>query len=237
MLSGKVALITGGGRGIGRAIAIELAKEGVNIIVCARTKFDVEKVADQIKGSGGKAVAIKADVSSEIDVRNLISKSMKKFGRIDILINNAGVGSFAPVSDLSVKDFDTMWKTNMRGVFLCTKMVLQSMIERKSGDIVNIASLAGRNAFEGGAGYCATKWALIGFSRCLMLEVRKHNIRVITICPGSVATSFSKGINRKKNNSRIPTAEDIAQIVVDALKMPQNVMMSEIDVRPTNPNL
>jgi 3-oxoacyl-[acyl-carrier protein] reductase len=122
-------------------------------------------------------------VTREPDVRELVAQTVGTFGRIDVLVNNAGIGVFAPVAELAVADFDAMWSVNIRGVFLATREVLPHMKRRKSGDILNIASLAGRNAFTGGAGYCATKWALIGFARCLLLEVREDNIRVITICP------------------------------------------------------
>src|SRR5207245_11589947 len=130
--------------------------------------------------------------SREADVSELIARTIGEFGRIDILINNAGVGSFAKVAETAVRDFDEMWGTNMRGVFLCTKAVLPSMTRQKSGDIANISSLAGRNAFVGGGAYAATKWALIGFSRWLLLEARENNIRVVTTCPGSVDTGFGQ---------------------------------------------
>jgi len=122
-------------------------------------------------------------------------------------------------------------------VYLCSRAVVPHMVQKNSGDIVNIASLAGRNAFAGGAAYCATKWALIGFSRCLMLEVRANNIRVITVCPGSVDTGFGGEQDELPHRSSgdIPQAQDIARVVVDALGMPRNVMVSELDVRPTNP--
>ena len=235
-LKDKVAVVTGAGRGIGKAIALKLAEAGANVVVSARTKSEIESVAKQIEKMGRKSIAVQADVSQESDVKKLIFIAADKFGTVDILINNAGVGSFAPVAELSVTEFDTMWNVNMRGVFLCTQTVLPHMMKQKSGDIVNIASLAGRNAFVGGAGYGATKWALIGFGRSLMLEVRKNNIRVITICPGSVDTEFDPHSTKPKDTSRIPKADDIAQVVVDALQMPRHVMVSEIDIRPTNPN-
>ncbi|MBI3194433.1 MAG: SDR family NAD(P)-dependent oxidoreductase [Ignavibacteriae bacterium] len=232
----QIAIVTGAGKGIGKAIALALAKQGCDIVVASRTQSDIDKVAREIEQLGRKSLAIRCDVSVEEDVQRLINETFKQFARIDILVNNAGIGTFASVADLNVSDFDKMWETNMRGTFLCTKAVLPYMKEQKSGEIINIASLAGRNAFKGGAGYAATKWAMIGFARCLMLEVREHNIRVITICPGSVDTDFHPESSKGKDTSRVPKAEDIAKIVVDALKMPRHVMVSEIDVRPTNPN-
>ncbi len=232
----RVALITGAGRGIGKALALTLAQHGADVVLAARTKSDIDAVARQIKDMGRESLAVRADISIEKDVNFLVKRAVKKFGRIDILVNNAGIGTFSSVRELAVKDFDSMWRINMRGTFLCTKAVLPAMIRQKSGDIVFIASLAGKNAFTGGAGYAATKGAMIGFSRCLMLEVRKHNIRVITICPGSVDTSFGdKELRKKVDNSAMPKPEDIARTALMALSAPRSVMVSEIDIRPTIP--
>jgi 3-oxoacyl-[acyl-carrier protein] reductase len=237
MLKDKVAIVTGSGRGIGKAIALALAGEGARVVVAARTLTEINAVAKEIEAAGAAALPVRTDVSQEFDVNMLVSKTVQKFGAIDILINNAGVGTFAKVVDLAANEFDKMFRVNMRGVFLCSRAVVPHMVQKNSGDIVNIASLAGRNAFVGGAAYCATKWALIGFSRCLMLEVRAHNIRVITVCPGSVDTGFGGERDELPHRSSgdIPQATDIARVVVDALGMPRNVMVSELDVRPTNP--
>ena len=235
-LNNSVAIVTGAGRGIGRAIALALAENGANVVVSSRTQKEIDAAKEKIIALGRKSIAIRGDVAKEVDVKNVISQTVSEFGKIDILINNAGIGAFAPVTELKTEDFDNMWATNMRGVFLFSKYVIPHMAKQKSGNIVNISSLAGRNAFKGGAGYSATKWALIGFSRTLMLEVREHNIRVITLCPGSVDTDFSPSQKNPKESSRIPKAEDIAKIVVNTLQMPDNVLVSEIDIRPTNPN-
>lgn len=235
-LINKTAVVTGAGRGIGKAIALALAEQGADVVVAARTQSEIDAVAGEIMKLGRKAFAVKADVSEKNDVQRLFSRTEEEFGTVHILVNNAGIGSFAQVADLKVEDFDRMWRVNMRGVFLCTQSVLPLMMKQKSGDIINIASLAGRNAFVGGAGYSATKWALIGFSRSLMLEVRKHNIRVITLCPGSVDTSFGdRATGAPKSSGKIPTAQDIARVAVDTLSMPRHVMVSEVDIRPTNP--
>lgn len=228
-------IVTGAGRGIGRAIALRLAAEGANVVASARTLAEIEKVAAEIEAGGGKALPVVADVSDAGAVERMVRACADRFGTVDGLVNNAGIGSFAPVAELAAEDFDRMWGVNMRGVFLSTKAVLPFMTSRRSGDIVNIASLAGRNAFTGGAGYAATKWALIGFSRCLMLEVRELNIRVITLCPGSVDTTFSGPSHHAKNAPAIPSADSIAEVAINALRMPRNTMVSEIDIRPTNP--
>ncbi len=229
----KVAIITGAGRGIGKSIAIALAEKGIDVALVSRTMTELKTTADIIEKIGRKALPIVADISNEKQVDNMVKEVANKFGNIDILVNNAGVGYFSKVVEMKIDEFDQMFSVNMRGLFMATKSVLPYMIKQNSGDIINISSLAGRNAFVGGAGYSATKWGVIGFARSLMLEVRQHNIRVITICPGSVNTSFS---DRVKNPSRIPQPDDIAKVVIDALSMPRNVMVSEIDVRPTNPD-
>jgi len=235
-MEGKNAIVTGAGKGIGRAIALRLAAEGADLCLVSRTKSDLDRLAGEITKMGRKAIALEGDVSRERDVRSIVEKVRREFRGIDILINNAGLGYFSPVTEMKTEQFDEMWGVNMRGVFLFSREVLPDMIKRQSGDIVNISSLAGRNAFIGGAGYASTKWGLIGFSRSLMLEVREKNIRIITVCPGSVDTSFGDhGSQQIKSKGRIPSAEDIATIVAHALNMPRHVMVSEIDVRPTNP--
>jgi 3-oxoacyl-[acyl-carrier protein] reductase len=236
ILENKTAVVTGAGRGIGRAIALGLARQGANIVVTARTKSEIERVKYEVEQLGRRALAIPADVSSEFDAGTVCADAVREFGGIDILVNNAGIGSFARVAELPVEDFDRMWAVNMRGVFLLTRAAIPVMSKQHSGDIINISSLAGRNAFIGGAGYAATKWALIGFARCLMLEVREFDIRVMTLCPGSVDTTFG-GPSGSKPGSRpdIPSADDVARAAIDTLLMPRHVMISEIDIRPTNP--
>jgi len=173
-----------------------------------------------------------ADVTSEGSVHSLVDEVIRSRGRIDILVNNAGIGVFKNVSEMTIADFDAMWDVNMRGVFLATKEVLPHMMHASSGNIINIASLAGKNSFKGGAGYCATKWALRGFASSLMLEVRDHNIRVVTIFPGSVDTAFSR---TGKRGPMITQPEDVADAVIFAVTAPARTMISEIDVRPTRP--
>lgn len=231
-LVGQNAIITGAGRGIGRAIAVALGNEGANLILVSRTLSQLEETADLIKKNNQRIYCLKADISKENEVDYIKKSVIDNFGRVDILVNNAGLGYFSNIIDTDLQKYDEMFNVNVRGLFLTTKAFLPLMIQNKQGDIVNISSLAGRNALEGGAVYAATKWAVIGFSRSLMLEVRKYNIRVITICPGSVNTTFT---DLKIDNPTIPQPEDIANVLVNALLMPRNVMVSEIDIRPTNP--
>lgn len=226
-LAGKTAIITGASKGIGRSVAITLAQAGANVVLAARNS---EMLSDVQREIGPSAIAIPTDVTSENSVRNLVIESERKFGTVDILVNNAGVGIFSSVVDMKTDDFESMMNVNLKGVFLCSRAVLPLMMRRKGGEIINIASLAGKNSFSGGSVYSATKWGLIGFARSLMLEVRDHNIRVVTVCPGSVNTGFG---DKDRNDPEIIQPEDVADTVLFALTMPHRVNVSEIDVRPT----
>lgn len=234
-LTGRVALVTGAGRGIGRAISLSLAAEGATIVLAARTLSELERVEKEITSKGGTALAIRSDITLERDVKGLFDGIRSRFGRLDILVNNAGIGKFVSVKEMKLEEFDAMWNLNVRGLFLCTQQALHFMESQKDGIIVNVASLAGKNAFVHGAGYAATKWALLGFSKCLMLEERQYNIRVITVCPGSVDTTFSDEQSDLSKADKILSPQDVADTVVTAVTMPARAMVSEIDIRPTNP--
>jgi NADP-dependent 3-hydroxy acid dehydrogenase YdfG len=234
-LQDQTAIITGAGRGIGRAIATTLAEEGALVILVARTGEELQEVAEQCEQRGGRAHAIVADLTSESDIRRIVGEVREKFGRIDILVNNAGIGRFGPVRQLALGDFDAMWNLNVRAAFLLTQLTLPLMESKRSGIIVNVASLAGKNAFVNGAGYAATKWALRAFAQCLMLEEREFNIRVVTVCPGSVDTTFSSRTAAAAKRDWVIQPEDVAATVLMAVTMPARTMVSEIDIRPTNP--
>jgi 3-oxoacyl-[acyl-carrier protein] reductase len=229
-LNGKIAVVTGASKGIGRAIARSLSQAGATVVLTARDEMQLETLRAALVEQGGSAVAIRTDMASADSVASLATRVEEQFGGADILINNAGYGVFSKVVDMTVEDFDGMFAVNVRGVFLATKAFLPGMIKRQEGQIINIASLAARNSFVGGAGYSATKFALLGFARSLMLEVRDHNIRVVTICPGSVNTEFS---DHSKDAQTIIQPEDIAETTLFALTMPARTNVSEIDVRPT----
>jgi len=231
-LSDQVAIVTGGSKGIGRAIVATLAREGARVTFCARSEGDVRKALADFSKEGFAVEGRTADVRSEEQVHSLVDDVAARHGRVDILVNNAGLGIFGSFVDSSVADIDTMLDTNIRGVMLATRAVLPHMIKQSGGQIVHIASLAGKNTVKGGAVYAATKWALRGFASSLMLEVREHNIRMITICPGSVDTSFSASGKRGKS---ITQPEDVAEAVLFAISAPARSMFSEIDVRPTRP--
>lgn len=231
-LDGRVAIVTGGSKGIGKAIGRSLAAEGAHVVLAAREESPLRAAAELLREGGHRASWIRCDVGNEKEVASLVESTVRQFGTIDILVNNAGMGVFKSVAEMSVEEFDTMWRVNVRGVFLVTKAVLPHMIKANRGEIVTVASLAGKNTFKGGAGYSATKWALRGFTGSLMLEVRDHNIRVATIFPGSVDTSFSSS---GKRGSNITQPEDVAEAVIFAVTAPARTMFSEIDVRPTRP--
>ena len=229
-LKGLTAIVTGASKGIGRAIAFSLSTHGVNVVLAARSADLLTGIQKEISDAGGTSMAIPADVTSESSVQNLINETQKKFGTVDILINNAGVGIFSNVVDMKTAEYDTMMNVNLKGVFLCSRAVLPAMIKQQRGEIINIASLAGKNSFAGGSLYSASKWGLIGFSRSLMLEVRDYNIRVVTISPGSVNTHFAE---KEKNEPQISQPQDVADTVLFVLNMPSRVNISEIDIRPT----
>jgi 3-oxoacyl-[acyl-carrier protein] reductase len=232
-LDGRVAIVTGGSRGIGRAIGRTLALNGAKVILAARTRDTLEATRDALRAEGLSVDSIPTDVTLEGELENLIETTVRRYEKLDILVNNAGMGVFKPVLELTPEEFDTMWMTNIRGAYLATRAALPRMIASGGGDIVFISSLAGKNSFKGGAGYCATKWAMKGFASSLMLEVRDHQIRVVTIFPGSVDTAFSRS---GKRGASITQPEDVADAVLFAVSSPARSMFSEIDVRPTRPS-
>jgi NADP-dependent 3-hydroxy acid dehydrogenase YdfG len=232
-LKDKVAIVTGASKGIGKAIAEHYGREGAKLVISARHQETLLSVRDELKSGGVEAIPVVADMSNEDDIKGLIKTAFDAFGRIDVLVNNAGFGIFKPVSEMTTEEYDQLFSVNMRGTFIASREVLKYMTRQNDGVIVNIASLAGKNAVENGAVYAATKWAMLGFGRSLMLEVRKYNIRVIAICPGSVDTDFSS--SNLKNRDKILKPEDIAEAAVLAASLPARAMMSEIDLRPTNP--
>ena len=233
-LKDSVAVVTGAGRGIGKAIAVSLAEEGAHVVLVSRSEKELETVRVGIEKRGWTAEVAAADITDDAAAARVFEDTARRHGRIDILVNNAGIGRFAPIRSLAMRDLDDMWKLNVRALVHCTKLALPIMEKNKRGVIVNISSLAGKNAFIGGAGYAATKWALLGLSRCLMLEEREHNIRVVAICPGSVDTTFNDNRDPEKRQ-RILSPQDVAEAVLLAVTMPERAMVSEIDIRPTKP--
>ena len=237
-LEKKIAVITGAGKGIGRATAEIFLKEGAKLVLVSRTKKDLDRFVSKNKKHSEDILAITGDVSKEEVIKDVVKKTISKYKRIDILINNAGFSIFNDMVDSTTKEFDLLFSTNVKAVYLITRSFLPYMIKQKGGTIINIASLAGKQGFATGTIYCATKHAVMGMSRALMLEVRKHNIRVVAVCPGTVDTYFF----RKESNTTIYASrdtvvkpEDVAQTCLFAASLPMNATLSEIEVRPTNP--
>lgn len=234
ILKDHLAIVTGATSGIGRATAFALGKVGARVAICARSASNVTRTVAELRQQGVDAIGMACDVSDPTAVTAFATFVLKERGDPSILINNAGIGIFAPLAQLSLEDWDRVMGVNLRSLYLVTRAFLDG-ITKSGGTIVNIGSLAGRNGLEGGTAYCASKHALLGFSKALMLEVRKSGVRVIAICPGSVSTRFSNRDAKRTNQDRILQPEDVAQTVLGALTLPDRAMLSELDLRPTNP--
>jgi 3-oxoacyl-[acyl-carrier protein] reductase len=231
-----VSVVTGSGRGIGYAIAVRLAKENHNVVLISRTESELKKAKKEIDLIGSDTSYFVGDVADEKFVEDIVKEVQKKYSKIDHLINNAGIGIIKKLIDSDLDDFKKQVNTNLYGVFNFTKAVLPGMIKRTSGSVINISSLASKNSFVGGTMYSATKHALNGFTKSLMLEIREYNIRVATICPGSVDTGFgSKSKLDPRSSGRILLPDDVAEMVAAIIKLPARALASEIDLRPTNP--
>ena len=231
-LRGKVAVVTGSTKGIGYAVAEALARAGADVVVSARNEDEVREAARRLEEVGpGRAVGVPCDVRRHDDVRRLIGAAVE-LGGVDILVNNAGVGIFSTVDGMSPEEWHTVIGTNLDGVFFCCHEAIPRLRERGGGWIINIGSLAGRNAFAGGAAYNASKFGLLGFSEAMMLDVRHDDIRVTCIMPGSVATHFNNHDPSDADAWKIQP-EDIAQIVMDLIAMPARTLPSKIEVRPS----
>lgn len=235
-LKGKNALITGAGKGIGRALAIALAQEGVNVGLIARTAADLQNVAEELKTFNVQVAVATADVASIDAVNTAVAKVKTDLGAIDILINNAGISSFGSFMELEPARWEEIVKVNLFGAYYVTRAVLPEMIDRKTGDIVNISSTAGQRGAAVTSAYSASKFALIGLSESLMQEVRKHNIRVTTLTPSTVATDMAKELNLTDGNpDKVMQPEDLAELVVSQLKLNRRVFLKEAGLWSTNP--
>ncbi len=229
----EVCIVTGASRGIGKGIALKLADEKKDVMLFGRDIQALEQTQKLVKGKGVEAEYFAGDVGDEEFVNASVKEILNKFGRIDVLVNNAGLGIFKEVVDASLDEFKQQVNANLYGIFNFSKAVLNHMIERKSGAIINIASLAGKNVFAGGAMYSATKHAVRGFTGSLMQEVRKYDIKVAAVFPGSVETDFHSGGSPGSPKKLMPG--DVAETVSLIIKLPQRALASEIDIRPLNP--
>jgi 3-oxoacyl-[acyl-carrier protein] reductase len=230
------ALVSGATHGIGRATAFALGRAGYRVGVCARTAAKVESLVAELRAAGIEAAGRATDVADPVQVASVIEHVSNALGEIGVLVNNAGVLIARPIEELTLEDWDATMATNLRGLFLMTRAVLPPMRARGHGDIVSVASLAARNGFAGGSAYVASKHAVLGFGRALMLELRKEGIRVITVCPGSVDTGMLRGQPMLKSDpDRILQPEDVADTILHSLRLPERALVSEVDIRPANP--
>ncbi|MCY8643104.1 3-ketoacyl-ACP reductase [Bacillus haynesii] len=235
-LQNKTALITGGGRGIGRATAIALAKEVVHIGLIGRTAANLEKAAEELKAFGVKVSVAAADVKDLSAVERAVQSVKEELGQIDILINNAGIGGFAGFLEQSPEEWENIIQVNLMGVYNVTRAVLPEMIERKAGDIINISSTAGQRGAAGTSAYSASKFAVLGLTESLMQEVRKHNIRVSALTPSTVATDLAIDSKLTDGNpERVMQPEDLAEYMVAQLKLHPRIFIKSAGMWSTNP--
>jgi len=236
-LKDKIALVTGAGRGIGRASTLALAREGATVACVARTKADLDALVAEVKAGGGRAIALPGDVTQSTDVAGCVTQTVADLGRIDILVNNAGMGGYRPFLEWSEADYDRIMATNTKSTWLFCKEVIPHMLKTGGGHIVNVASVAGLQGYPSEAIYCASKFAQIGLSQALDREFFERNIKVSLVCPGGVETHFALGDGRTAGSERMggfSTAEDVAEaVVMAALPHPRSRIVNII-MRPMN---
>ena len=230
----KVAYITGGTKGIGFGIAQVLLKNGIKVAVSGRKQEDAEEAARILSEDESQVFGIASDVKNFEDEKNAVSEIIKKFGRLDYVIANAGLGVFKPVDELSLEDWSDMIDTNLTGVFHTLKAALPEL-KKSEGYFISISSLAGTNFFEKGSGYNASKFGVVGFTQAAMIDLRKYNIKVSTIMPGSVSTNFNGNEPSEKDAWKIQP-EDLGELVLDIFKMNPRALPSKIEIRPSKPN-
>lgn len=235
-LKGKTALVTGAGKGIGRAIAIALAKEGAHVGLIARTRKDLQHVADEVKALGVVTAFATADVSNIHSVNTAVESIQRELGNVDILINNAGIATFGKFLELEPAAWENQVKVNLFGVYYVTRAILPQMIERQTGDIINISSTAGLKGNTMTSAYSASKFGLMGLSDSLMQEVRKFNIRVTAMAPSTVVTDLAKSANLVSNNEeKLMQPEDLAELIIAQLKLNRRVFVKDVSIWSTNP--
>lgn len=234
-LSGRVALVTGSTKGIGLAVAEALAGTGAHVVVSSRTAGTVEEVAGRLDARfQGDVIGIPCDVRRPDNCQELVDRTVERFGRLDVLVNNAGLGIYKPIQEMSGEEWRRQIETNLDGVFHCSRAAAPHLMESEDGWIVNIGSLAGRNSFAGGAGYNASKFGLLGLSEAMMLDLRHEGVRVSLIMPGSVDTSFSHPGGEGSKPWAL-TADDVARAVLQLMDHPANAHVSRVEMRPSRP--
>ncbi|WP_433764507.1 3-ketoacyl-ACP reductase [Flavobacterium ginsenosidimutans] len=235
-LKNKNAFITGAGKGIGKAVAIALAKEGVNLILVSRTKSDIDQLAEETSKLGVKTLALSADVSDINSINAAVEKAIAEFKHIDILINSAGIASFGKFLELEPEAWERIIQVNLMGTYFTTRAIIPNMIERQTGDIINISSTAGLNGNALTSAYSASKFAVLGLTDSLMQEMRKHNIRVTALTPSTVATDMAKDLNLTDGNpEKVMQSEDMADLIIAQLKLNRRVFIKNSSIWSTNP--
>ena len=234
-LNGKAAVVTGSTKGIGLAVARALARAGADVVVSSRTASDVERVAEELgREATGQVLGIPCDVRDPDACRRLVEGAVDRLGRLDVLVNNAGLGIFDSILEMSVEDWRRQIDTNLGGVFYCSKAAAPHLSATGDGWIVNVGSLAGKNTFAGGTGYNASKFGLVGMSEAMMLDLRYEGVRVSVVMPGSVNTHFGGRDEGAERGWRLE-AEDVAGAVLDLLAYPSGALVSRVEMRPTRP--
>jgi len=232
----EVIIVTGASKGIGEAIALKLASEKYDVVIFGRSNKRLTDLQDRLTKLGSNSILFSGNVADKDFVENSVNEVLKKYGKIDGVVNNAGIAYFESFVNSNLEQFKEQIDTNVIGVYNFSKAVIESMIERKTGTIINISSLAGKVGFSYGTMYSATKHAVMGFSRSLMQEVRKYNVRVVSICPGSVVTDMIMDSPiHQEEKSELLLPEDIAEVVLTTLKLPNRALVSELEIRPNNP--
>ncbi|WP_119792636.1 3-ketoacyl-ACP reductase [Flavobacterium anhuiense] len=235
-LKNRNAFITGAGKGIGKAVAIALAKEGVNLILVSRTQNDIDQLAAETAKLGVKTLALSADVSDINSINSAVEKAIDEFKHIDILINSAGIASFGKFLELEPEAWERIIQVNLMGTYYTTRAIIPNMIERQTGDIINISSTAGLNGNALTSAYSASKFAVLGLTDSLMQEMRKHNIRVTALTPSTVATDMAKDLNLTDGNpEKVMQSEDMADLIIAQLKLNRRVFIKNSSIWSTNP--
>ncbi|EGL20293.1 MULTISPECIES: 3-ketoacyl-ACP reductase [unclassified Paenibacillus] len=236
-LKNKTAIITGAGKGIGKAAAAALAKEGVNLGLLARSTADLEALQKELSGTYGVNVFYaSADISKPSEVQQAISSLTGELGHVDILINNAGIAQFGTVADMDPEQWERIIQVNLMGTYYVTRAVLPGMIQQNSGTIINVASTAGERGFATGSAYCASKFGVLGLTESLMQEVRKSNIRVTALTPSTVNTDLASNAGLKiGDEDRMMQPEDVAELITATLKLPPRVFIKTAGIWTTNP--